>query len=101
MPKVAGPGPVPSWNRRELSFSEGTATITGADEVESYILLCMQESPWQFELMDHGAGIGARCLAYTAPVGQVMSINEEGDCYDGNDKSETKESECCDRGAVQ
>ena len=71
-----------------MIISDGTATITGADEVESYILLCMQKSPWVFELMAHGAGIGARCLAYTAPKSQVMSINEEGDCYGGIDKSE-------------
>ena len=77
-----------------MSFSEGTATITGADEVESYILLCMQESPWQFELMDNGAGIGSRCLAYIAPEGQFMSMENEGDRYDGIDKSESREAEC-------
>ena len=77
-----------------MSFSEGTATITGADEVESYILLCMQESPWQFELMDHGAGIGSRCLAYIASEGQFMSMENEGDRYDGIVKSESREAEC-------
>lgn len=83
-----------------MSFRDETSSVTGADEVESYILLCMQESSWEFELMEHGAGIGKRCLAYTASAGTVRSVQEEGDHYDRIDKSKASEKERHYGGAV-
>ena len=47
--------------------AENVSDFTGADVVDSYILLCMQESPLVFDMMAGGAGVHGKCLACIVP----------------------------------
>lgn len=63
--------------------TENVSGLTGADEVDSYILLCMQESPLAFDMLAGGAGLQGKCLACIAP--DTKNAEQEG----GYDVDET------------
>lgn len=67
-------------------FIESADNITGADEVDCFILLCMQKSPLVFEIGTKGAGIGGLYLAGIAKVEAVCSNEGKGDFGHENDR---------------
>ena len=54
--------------------------LTGKDEVEDFILLCLQKSPAGFELVTAGAGLEGNCLACIAR--KRINKGKEGDYLD-------------------
>lgn len=50
-----------------MIHAENGSALTGADEIDSFILLCMQRSSQDFVQKDSGAGIPGKCIACIAP----------------------------------
>lgn len=62
-------------------FKENAEGITGNDEVDCLLLLCLQKSPFAFEIGPEGAGLEGKCLAGIAPVDEAGKTHKG----DGND----------------
>ena len=63
----------------QFMFKQDAAAIAGADEIEEFILLYMQRSPYAFELGQEGAGFDDESrLACIAP-GETGTVAEKED----------------------
>ena len=69
--------------KRDFMFNKRENEITGADEVDCLILLCLQESPDLFELGPEGAGTRGVCLARIAPANAVFWDKGKGEAGSG------------------
>ena len=63
----------------QFMFKQDAAGIAGADEIEEFILLYMQRSPFAFEIGQEGAGFDDEsCLACIAQ-GRIGTVAEKED----------------------